>query len=129
LGHRQPPEITRVDLNSRGGDAFTGVLLAHAIHLNALDTHVHSQCSSACSYMWLAGKRRTLSERGVVDNHGMYDRVTGKRASGAEAFIMTKLLEDLFAKTQPLHAESLLEIAIGEPQDWYNLNYLKSTDL
>lgn len=56
------PEIAIVTLHSGGGVVAMGARMARVIHERELFTYVpkDASCSSACGFMWLAGKKRIL---------------------------------------------------------------------
>lgn len=61
--------ITRVELNSQGGNIYQGRGLARVIRENEADTHVNQECSSACVTAFIAGKRRTLKRGAKLGFH------------------------------------------------------------
>ncbi len=48
--------ITRVELNSKGGNIYQGRGLARVFRENEAETHVAQECSSACVTAFIAGK-------------------------------------------------------------------------
>lgn len=66
---RANPSVTRVELNSSGGDYFESFDLAHVIADFGLDTHVAGTCESSCAHVFLGGTRRTLARGGRIGFH------------------------------------------------------------
>ena len=65
---RAAPSAKLITLNSNGGNVQAGLLIADDINQRALATYIPktSQCYSACSYIFLAGKERKVDgELGV----------------------------------------------------------------
>ena len=61
--------ITTIELNSNGGLVYAARALALNITKYNLDTHVAKQCNSACPIAFMAGKQRTLGEKGMLGFH------------------------------------------------------------
>jgi hypothetical protein len=74
------PSLTTVILNSNGGRIFEARGLAKQIIEQGLDTHVIGHCRSACTIAFIAGKSRSLGERGLLGFHSY-------RLDGMMAFI------------------------------------------
>ena len=66
---RANPSVTRIELNSSGGDYFESFDLAHVIADFGLDTHVVGICESSCAHVFLGGARRTLARGGRIGFH------------------------------------------------------------
>jgi hypothetical protein len=60
----------RVRLNSDGGLVAPSRAMAAMIRARGLDTEVAGHCASACTIIFFAGHRRTLSGGGVLGFHG-----------------------------------------------------------
>jgi hypothetical protein len=56
-------------LDSRGGLFQEAVMLAKSISERGLDTFVAGECSSACTLVFLAGKRRCSAESARIGFH------------------------------------------------------------
>lgn len=63
-----------VSLRSQGGDVATALFIGRVIHDRGLKTIVpsHAMCASACGFIWLAGKERTLTTTSQVGFHAAY---------------------------------------------------------
>lgn len=77
--------ITRVQLNSGGGEVEPSLAIARSIFATGLDVEVVGDCLSACAnYLFPAGKNKLISGPGVVGWHGniqhlVYLHETGER--------------------------------------------------
>ncbi len=71
-------------LESPGGDASEGLLIAKFVHNLGWDTAAikGAKCFSACATIWIAGKERFLSSDAVVGFHDVYDNTGGPSAPG-----------------------------------------------
>ncbi len=65
------PQVRTVVLNSPGGIVPMGYRFADIVKARGLDTLVNTECSSACTYVFLAGKRRVLQGRGQLGFHAV----------------------------------------------------------
>jgi hypothetical protein len=63
------PEAERVELHSPGGWVGEAVRIAEQIERRELNTHVTSQCSSACTLAFAGGVRRTLASGAALGFH------------------------------------------------------------
>lgn len=63
-------DINGLELNSYGGRIYAARAIAKLITDNNLTTHVESICTSACTLIFVAADRRTLSDTGVLGFHG-----------------------------------------------------------
>ena len=66
---QQHGTIATVVLNSSGGRVFTARAMALIIEEHQLDTHVDHVCYSACTLVFLAGRKRTVSPNGELGFH------------------------------------------------------------
>jgi len=66
---KQNKGITTVELESNGGLIYAARALAFSIEKNQLNTHVESECNSACTVAYMAGKKRTLGKNGKIGFH------------------------------------------------------------
>ncbi len=78
------PQIRTVVLNSPGGIVPVGSRFADIVRSRGLDTWVAAECSSACTLVFLAGKRRALQGRGRLGFHAVAT-VFGDNASARAA--------------------------------------------
>ncbi len=62
-------DITRVTLNSEGGQLYEGRGLARLIESRQLNTCVIEQCNSACIVAFLAGEQRALDHNSTMGFH------------------------------------------------------------
>ncbi len=65
----QNPQIDTVELESSGGYMIPAHQIINLIIKQKLNTHINSSCLSACSIIFLAGKKRTLSESAKLGFH------------------------------------------------------------
>ncbi len=66
---KQNPTIAGVILDSEGGQVYEGRGLARLILEHKLDTYVRNKCLSACTTVFVAGKRRILSMNARLGFH------------------------------------------------------------
>jgi len=63
--------VTRVVVDSPGGDVVSGIRLANWIFDHHADVEVENQCASSCaSYLFAAGRRKIIDDRALVLWHG-----------------------------------------------------------
>lgn len=76
------PQVRTVVLASNGGWTREGRLIGEVIAARALNTHVESECSSACTLAFLAGKVRSAEGGAHLGFHlfGPGDRKSSERA-------------------------------------------------
>jgi len=63
------PNIKTVRINSVGGRIVEATKIAKIIREKELDTYAFGNCFSACSYLFVAGKKRTLEYGAVLGFH------------------------------------------------------------
>ena len=63
------PEIETLELSSTGGDLFAALDMASVLIDFGINTFVQSECSSACTLVFLAGSDRTLAPGGRLGFH------------------------------------------------------------
>jgi len=63
------PNITKIHLESLGGRGGPALVVARLVRKNGLTTYVPFECSSACTTIFVAGKRRILHEEAVLGFH------------------------------------------------------------
>jgi len=63
------PAATSLMLNSSGGRVLEAKELAALVRTRKLDTYVEGQCSSACTYIFLAGKDRAATPNAQIGFH------------------------------------------------------------
>lgn len=63
------PNARMLRLDSRGGRLVEGEMLARLVRERGLDTHVDARCSSACTFVFLAGQERTASPEARIGFH------------------------------------------------------------
>jgi hypothetical protein len=66
----QQEGVKAVSLDSHGGIVFAARSIAKLIEENKLMTRVERECFSACTMVYAAGNRRTISESAEVGFHG-----------------------------------------------------------
>jgi hypothetical protein len=65
------PSVTTVLLSSQGGWVREGEMLAKIIEDHGLDTYVETQCASACTIAFLAGKTRAADPAAKIGFHSL----------------------------------------------------------
>lgn len=63
------PDIRRIHLHSRGGRVLAAKRMVKIIKQYELDTYVKSECMSACTLLFLAGKNKLLANEGKLKFH------------------------------------------------------------
>lgn len=65
------PDTTRINLLSAGGSVYPALAIAWEIHGRRLDTRIAdgSICHSACAFLFLAGRNRTIEGAGELGVH------------------------------------------------------------
>lgn len=65
------PDTTRINLLSAGGSVYPALAIAWEIHGRRLDTRIDdgSICHSACAFIFLAGRSRTIDGAGELGVH------------------------------------------------------------
>lgn len=63
------PEVERIVLTSTGGNIYQARGLSKTIRENGLDTLVTSECSSACTTVFIGGSRRQMASGGKLGFH------------------------------------------------------------
>ena len=98
-------KITRVLLDSGGGDVESAIEIANLIKKHELDVDVIGKCYSSCAnYLFPAGRTKTISELGIVAWHGnahhlLYLHKTGRKpVNASDLAVLTRLtaLESAF---------------------------------
>lgn len=76
-------KTTVLFLESPGGDATEGLLIAKFVHNLNWDTAVvkDAKCFSACATIWIAGHKKYLSSTALLGFHDVYDK-SGPSAPG-----------------------------------------------
>ena len=76
------PAVTSITLDSKGGLLKKANLLAKSISQYHLDTYVQGECSSACTFVFLAGRRRCVAGGARIGFHAAsYVRDLSRRTS------------------------------------------------
>lgn len=100
---RTAPHVTSVRLASHGGREYEAIEAAKLIHTRQLGTRVDDYCESACTMLFVAGRRREVGPRGSLAFHkpivgtsfevdyGMNDMLEGLQAVGASTALLTHL--------------------------------------
>jgi len=65
----ETPGATTLMLNSRGGRVLEAKQLVQTVQTRKLNTYVEGQCSSACTYVFLAGKDRAATPNAQIGFH------------------------------------------------------------
>lgn len=69
------PEIDTVVLNAPGGSIAVAEAMSQVIEQFGADTEVQGRCLSACTLIFLGGKRRTLAKGSLLGFHRSYVEV------------------------------------------------------
>lgn len=69
LAIHRSPSITTIALDSKGGSLQEASLLAKGISQRGLDTYAKQECSSACTFAFLAGRHRCLGQGARIGFH------------------------------------------------------------
>ena len=64
--------ITRLQLNSSGGELYAASQMSDIVLDFGLDTHIHGDCDSSCVLVFLAGAHRTMSRGSRIGFHQVY---------------------------------------------------------
>jgi hypothetical protein len=108
------PDIRVLHLNSQGGRLFEGKAIAHEVRRRGLDTFVESQCASACTFVFLAGRDRGATADAKIGFHSAsIAGVDDNDPAGTEGMLSTYRAAGL--------PESFLERVRATPhsQIWY----------
>ena len=68
----QSPPITQLLLESSGGNIYEARGMARLVRMHGLDTHVETQCLSACTLVFVSGARRTAITNATFGFHAYY---------------------------------------------------------
>lgn len=63
------PNVKRIHLHSHGGRILAAKRMMETIKQYELETYVKTECASACTLLFLAGKTRLLAEQGSLKFH------------------------------------------------------------
>lgn len=100
--------ISRILLDTGGGNVEASIEIAYIIHERKLDVEVVKDCFSSCAnYLFTAGKNKIIGDHGIVAWHGnanhlLYKHKTGQKLLNDSEFeLSTRLakLEEEFFKT------------------------------
>lgn len=80
------PQARVLQIESGGGSAVTGDLLARIVQANDMDVHVRAYCASACIPIFLAGERRILGPGARLGCHQTSNAITGESLGPARNF-------------------------------------------
>ena len=108
------PDATGLVVTSPGGRLYEAKTIAEAIRARGLDVTVEHECSSACTLVLLAGKKRSLEWRSGVGFH----RPTYAATSTAEQDSMSEELAQVYrGEGLPERVSRALEA--GPDDMWY----------
>ncbi len=65
----EQPQVTILELSSKGGNVFEARGIASLVQEQGLDTHVEGLCLSACTIPFVAGEGRSLGAAGKIGFH------------------------------------------------------------
>jgi hypothetical protein len=63
------PSVTAIALDSKGGLLQEASLMARSVSRRGLDTYAKTECSSACTFVFLAGRHRCVAEGARIGFH------------------------------------------------------------
>lgn len=63
-------DVKTISLDSHGGIVFAGRSIAKLIQERGLETYVENRCYSACTLVFAAGSKRTISQEADIGFHG-----------------------------------------------------------
>lgn len=67
----QDEDITKIVINSLGGEVYWGMKLGEVVYENQWDVQVREDCYSSCAnYIFPAGKNKIINENALVGWHG-----------------------------------------------------------
>jgi hypothetical protein len=103
------PKVSRIRLESRGGDVEEASRAAKIIFARQLDTVVGRKCMSACTIMFVAGKRRTVEKDGQLGFHAARspDPMEGAEGAAREAFIPYGLAKAFVSKVEATEPKAM----------------------
>jgi hypothetical protein len=78
------PDVSRIRLESGGGEVNEAFRVAQIIAAHKLDTVVSGECASACTDIFMAGMHRTLEKDGRL---GFHVAMSADPTKGADDFI------------------------------------------
>jgi hypothetical protein len=96
IGAGHPNKQMIVTLMSYGGSISPALQIADQIRKRGMSTFVPGDrtCASACAYIWLAGRPRTVGDTPRIGFHAIYDRTT-RQESGTGNAVVGAYLRDL----------------------------------
>lgn len=71
-------KIIGIDLSSKGGDLYEGFRIAMLTRQKGLATYVSGECDSACAFIFLASRKRYVSETAAIGVHSVANRHGGE---------------------------------------------------
>lgn len=101
----EQPQVDTLFLASPGGNVLVGLELSGIVQDRGLNTVVppRADCASACSFLFVAGKKRRVYGRLGVHQFSSGGRVQGARAEGEAQTLMAQILATLGAYNVPQH--------------------------
>lgn len=95
------PQVKTISLNSPGGRLREAQQMASLLKSRQLNTYVEGECSSACTYVFLAGKDRAATPNAHIGFHqpsfpGVSDTTLAIASSGMEKYYRSANLPDDF---------------------------------
>ncbi len=130
-------KISKVMLDSGGGNVEAAIEIATLIHKRELDVEVVKNCFSSCAnYLFTAGKNKHIGEQGIVAWHGnahhmLYLHKTGQKPLNESEF-------NNFTRLVKLEADFFASIATDQFICWFgklepfkirNLYFLSKQDM
>lgn len=101
---RRNPAVRTLHLNSGGGRVIAARLLHAVIERAGLDTHTRWGCASACTVVFLAGKRRTMHPAAQLGFHQYavvgqgHDVVARQHEFDAQVFAQAGVTKEFIAR-------------------------------
>lgn len=113
------PKVTTLVLASGGGWTSEGRQIGDLVAARGLNTHVETECSSACTLAFLAGKVRSASEGARLGFHrfGPGERKVNEEAA-REAYTRLHMSGDFIARVNNTNPENMWYPQPGELLDY-----------
>ena len=101
---------TKLTIRSTGGDAAAGIKIGSIIHRRDMDVTVNQYCMSGCaSYIFLAGKKKSLQPDAIVAFHGTPTAIRAVISKSPLAYAA-----DLFSESENRERAYYREIGVSE---------------
>ncbi len=87
----------RVDMSGPGGSVYGSILIGQQVRAKGFSTRVPDglECDSACAYVWVAGKDRTMGNKSILMWHAPYMGSDPTAADGTASVAIGMYLANL----------------------------------